>query len=259
MIDPFATTRTRGLRWTDWVFAAVMLILVGACLVLGNWQMQRLGEKEALIAAVDARLDAEPVPAPPVEQWPTLDLESWNFQPVTLTGTYRYTQTATVFASLSSPRGRYSGPGYWVVTPFELEAGGTVFINRGFVPEEFQQTAATGDLYGDDLESVTISGLFRPGEHAGFMIPEADMSNRIEWVRDPERLAAMVDPSLAPFAPFYIDLPARPDGELPQGGETVISFTNNHLGYAITWYGFAIIALVMLGAWLWRQSRLRRP
>ncbi len=34
------------------------------------------------------------------------------------------------------------------------------------------------------------------------MTPEADMSNRIEWVRDPARLAQMADPALAPIAPF---------------------------------------------------------
>ena len=91
------------------------------------------------------------------------------------------------------------------------------------------------------------------------MVPEADMSDRVEWVRNVPRLAAMVDPSMAPFAPFYVDLPAAGEGDLPQGGETVVSFTNNHLGYAYTWYGFAIVAVVMLGAWLWRQSHRPLP
>lgn len=239
----------------DWAFAILMLVVAAVCLFLGNWQMQRLGEKEALIAAVDQRLHAEPIPAPGVDEWSGLDLDAWNFQPVTLTGTYRYTQTVTVFASLSNANGRFSGPGYWVVTPFELQEGGTVFVNRGFVPEEYQEAAALGDLHGDDPGPVTIEGLMRPGEKAGFMIPEADMSNRIEWVRDPERLAAMVDPALTPVAPFYVDLPARPDGELPQGGETVITFPNSHFGYALTWYGFAIIAVIMGGFWLWQSRR----
>ncbi len=75
----------------------------------------------------------------------------------------------------------------------------------------------------------------------------------------PERLADMVDPALAPFAPFYVDLLAGPPGQLPQGGETVITFPNNHLGYAITWYGFAVVALVMLGAWAWRHRRGQVP
>lgn len=243
----------RRLRWTDWLFTALMLALAVTCLFLGNWQMQRLGEKEALIAAVDARLDAPPVPVPPAADWPGLDLDAWNFQPVSLTGTYRYTQTVTVFTSLSEPHGRLSGPGYWVVTPFELADGGTVFVNRGFVPQQYQEAAIMGDLHGDDPGTVTITGLFRPGESAGFMTPDANMSDRIEWVRDPVRLAAMADPALAPIAPFYVDLPA--EGDLPQGGETVVSFPNNHFGYALTWYGFAIVAVVMLGFWLWRQTR----
>lgn len=247
--------KRRGLRWTDALFAILMLILAVTCLFLGNWQMARLGEKEALVAAVDSRLSSEPIPAPGADQWIGLDLDKWNFQPATLTGTYRYTQTVTVFTSLTDARGRFSGPGYWVVTPFELESGGTVFVNRGFVPQELQEQAALGDLHGDDPGIVTVTGLLRPGEQVGFMAPEPDMSDRIEWVRNPERLAAMVDPALAPIAPFYVDLPAGGAGDLPQGGETVVSFSNNHFGYALTWYGFAIVAVVMLGFWLWRQTR----
>lgn len=237
-----------------WTFVALMLALAATCVWLGTWQMQRLAEKEALIVAVDDRLGAAPIPIPPADQWPSLDLEALNFQPVSLTGAFRYNQTVTVFTGLANAKGLASGPGYWVVTPFVLaEGGGTVFVNRGFVPEDFQE-AAVMDAEGDEVQ-VAISGLFRPGEHAGFMTPGPDTSNRIEWVRDPIRLAAMVDPALAPIAPFYVDLPAGESGLLPQGGETVIEFPNNHLGYAYTWYGFAIVAVVMLGFWLWRQRK----
>lgn len=234
-----------------WAFVVLMLALAAACVWLGTWQMQRLGEKEALVAAVDARLDADPVPVPPAEQWAELDLEALNFQPVSLTGAFRYNQTVTVFTSLANARGPADGPGYWVVTPFVLAQGGTVFVNRGFVPQDFQEAAVT-DGQGEDGQ-VTISGLLRPAEAAGMMTPGPNMSDRIEWVRDPQRLAEMVDPALAPFAPFYVDLPAGPPGELPQGGETVVEFPNNHLGYAYTWYGFAIVAVVMLAFWLARQ------
>lgn len=259
MADPVSTAASlRTLRWTDWVFTAMMLVLAVVCVFLGNWQMARLAEKEALIAAVDDRLESAAVSVPTAVDWPNLDMATWNFRPVSLTGSFRYTQTLTVFTSLSSARGTYSGPGYWVVTPFELSGGGTVFVNRGFVPEQYQETAAMGDLHSDDPGVVTLTGILREGETAGFMIPEANMSDRIEWVRDPVRMAAMVDPALAPFAPFYVDLPSTGEGALPQGGETVISFTNNHFGYALTWYGFAIIALVMLGFWLWHQTRPSR-
>jgi|SRR5215217_6373027 len=242
----------RGLgRVMTWTFVVLMLVLAVTCAWLGVWQMHRLADKEALIAAVDQRLGADPIPVPPSAEWATLDVEALNFQPVSLTGSFRYNQTVTVFTSLANARGPASGPGYWVVTPFVLTDGGTVFVNRGFVPQDFQEAAVT-DAQGDDGQ-VTISGLLRPSESAGFMTPGPNTSDRVEWVRDTVRLAAMVDPALAPVAPFYVDLPAGPAGELPQGGETVVEFPNNHLGYAYTWFGFAIVAVVMLGFWLARQ------
>lgn len=243
----------RSSRVKSGIFVVFMLALAVLCVWLGTWQMHRLAEKEALIAAVDERLTADPIPVPAADQWPGLDLDDLNFQPVTLTGAFRYNQTVTVFTSLSEARGPASGPGYWVVTPFVLADGGTVFVNRGFVPQDMQE-AAVSDAEADEAK-VTINGLLRPAEASGWMMPEPDMSNRIAWVRDPASLAEMVDPALAPIAPFYVDMAAGPPGTLPQGGETVVEFPNNHFGYAMTWYGFAIVAIVMLGFWLWRQRR----
>ncbi|MEO9299138.1 SURF1 family protein [Devosia alba] len=237
-------------------FVVLMLLLAAICVWLGVWQLQRLAEKEALIAAVDQRLDAPPVEVPAVSQWASLDLDDLNFRPVSLSGAFRYNQTITVFTSLSNARGAASGPGYWVVTPFVLTDGGTVFVNRGFVPEALQEAAVTDPE--SDIVPVTITGLLRSGEKAGLMTPAPDTSNRVEWVRDPARLAEMIDPALAPIAPFYVDLPAGAPGELPQGGETVIEFPNSHLGYALTWFGFAIVAVVMLGFWLFRQRTSSR-
>jgi surfeit locus 1 family protein len=147
---------TRPLRWTDWLFAVLMLVLAAVCAFLGAWQMDRLAEKDALVAAVDARLTSAPIPVPAVDQWSSLDYEALVFQPVSLTGAYRYTQTLTVFTSLSNANGQYGGPGFWVMTPFELEEGGTVFVNRGFVPQQYQEAAAIGDLHGEDPGMVTI-------------------------------------------------------------------------------------------------------
>ena len=130
--------RTLGRLMTG-TFVVLMLALAVACAWLGTWQLHRLAEKEALIAAVAERLHDAPIPVPPADQWANLDLTDLNFRPVALTGAFRYNQTVTVFTSLANAHGTASGPGYWVVTPFVLNTGGTVFVNRGFIPEAMQE------------------------------------------------------------------------------------------------------------------------
>ena len=180
------------------------------------------------------------------------NFETFAFHPVTASGHYLNDKTVLVFTSLSEPKGRYSGPGYWVMTPFALDAGGVAFINRGFIPQASASSFASGAT--GPVGDQTITGIALHPEATGPFTPGPDTANHIEWVRDPVRLAAMAGIS-DPLLPLTIDLPAGEAGALPQGGETLVEFPNNHLGYAFTWFGFALLTPALLAFWVYRQLR----
>jgi surfeit locus 1 family protein len=228
-------------------FILLMLGLTALFVTLGAWQMERLGEKEALIAAVGAGLAGAPVPLETIEA-------GADYRPVTFSGSYHTSGQVLVFTSLADAKGQYSGPGYWVMTPLVLDAGGTIFVNRGFIPQD-RRSEFPSTVVPQGHQDLT--GLLRRAETAGGFTPEPDYSNGIDWIRDPQRLAAFGTDLPQPVLPWFVDLPAGAPGELPQGGETVVEFPNNHLGYALTWFGFAIITPVLLGFWLARQRKGR--
>lgn len=240
-------------RLSRFAFAMLMLALTGLFIALGVWQVERLGEKEALIARVADRMNAPPTELAPASEWQNLDPVSLDYAQVSVTGHYVPRHTITVFTSLGDARGEASGPGYWVLTAFALDSGGTVFVNRGFVPQDRRPDFMNGQ--GIDESPRTLTGVARQPEKAGTFTPEANLEDRIDYVRDPARLWLLTAPDLGPFAPVTIDLPAGPPGTLPQGGETVVDFPNNHLGYAMTWFGFALITPILLVFWLRRQRR----
>lgn len=240
-----------------WAFIGFMLVLMAIFATLGIWQVERLGEKERLIANVASRMTLAPEQLPPVSEWHAFDADAWNYRPVTAAGTFHPEQTVLVFTSLVDQRGKFSGPGYWVMTPLELAAGGTVFVNRGFVPQESAEAFATGGAVEPGL--VSLEGVARATEEVNSFTPAPDTAKRVEWVRNTARLAALAGPVAQPVAPIYIDLPALAGGTLPQGGETVVSFPNNHLGYAITWFGFATLVPFLLFFWARRQRGPKPP
>ncbi len=57
--------------------------------------------------------------------------------------------------------------------------------------------------------------------------------------------------------PFSIDADgSEVPGGLPRGGQTRLIFTNDHLGYAVTWFGLAIALLGVYLAFHIREGRL---
>jgi surfeit locus 1 family protein len=243
--------------WRKWAFVLLMLTLTVFFVALGVWQWQRLQEKEALIATVTERLADEPVVFPEHRSWTTAEAGDYDYRPVIVHGRYLAEQTVFVFTNLADPKGQFGGPGYWVMTPLALEAGGTIWINRGFIPESARADFAGGGAVESGF--ATLSGIAKPSESAGAFTPKPSVASRTEWVRNVPRLTELSPDVPAPVAPVYLDLPATASGALPQGGETVVNFPNNHFGYALTWFGFAILTPIMLFFWLRRERQPRAP
>ena len=232
------------------------LVAFAILISLGFWQVQRLQWKEALIASVNARLDAPPVPAPGPGAWPDLEDAGLEYQPVTVTGHFLHPKEAHVFTTLNSPKGTFGGMGYFVMTPLETPEGWLVYVNRGFVPEDrkYASTRPAGQLDGE----VTVTGLFRAARGPSWITPSDDAAKNVWFSRDPALFAEAGGLPPIRVAPYTIDARSDPDlpGGLPQGGETLVEFPNNHLGYAITWFGLAAgLAGVFL---VFARSRLRQ-
>src|SRR5690606_30641352 len=108
-----------------------------------------------------------------------------------------------------------------------------------FVPED--RKFATMRPAGQVDAEVTVTGLFRAPRGPTWLSPEDNLAKNVWFSRDPGRFAAWRGPPAAWVAPYIIDAGFDPDltGGLPQGGETIVEFSNNHFGYALTWFGLA--------------------
>ena len=238
----------RGLLLPGLLATVGFAILIG----LGFWQLERRIWKEQLIARVETRTRAPVQPIAVEADWLKLDAVRDEYWVVTASGTFRHDREALVHTVLSEPRGRFSGVGYWVLTPLELANGAIVIVNRGFVSADHRNptTRRAGQVEGP----VKVTGLLRMPEAPNSFTPNNDPA-RGEWfVRDPQAIAAAF--GLERVAPFMIDADAAPNpGGLPQGGETRLRFPNNHLGYALTWFGLAAALAGVFGAFAWQRLR----
>jgi surfeit locus 1 family protein len=243
-----------GLLWQSAAAVVAFAILCG----LGTWQVQRLHWKTALIERVSAGLKAAPLPAPAPEAWPTLDFGKSEYQPVSVTGRFDNAHEIHVLYTLTEPKGPLGGLGYFVMTPLETAGGWIVYVNRGFVPAAKADPATRPDGQVEG-ETTVIGPLRQPGRRSWFM--PADNAAKNQWFsRDPALFADAQGLPAAEVAPYIIDErfdPARPGG-LPQGGETVVSFPNNHLGYLITWYGLAFSLALVYVPYLGKRLTQRR-
>jgi surfeit locus 1 family protein len=230
-----AAFRRRDILGLAVAAAAGFAVLVS----LGVWQLQRQQWKQALIARVEERLVAPPVPAPGPEAWSDLDLGFEEYRPVSVSGRFRNADEVHVVATLTAPKGPLGGIGYLVMTPLQTSAGWIVYVNRGFVPAA-RKDSATRAAGLVETETV-VTGLLRAPYRRSWFMPK-DRVDRNEWFsRDPRLYAEATGLRAEDVAPFIIDASrdSTAEGGLPQGGETIVSFPDNHLGYALTWFGLA--------------------
>ena len=246
--SPTDIGRARGLLAPAFATLLMTAFLIG----LGVWQIQRLAWKEGLIREIDERTTAAPVPLPPRSAWAELRPDDYAYRHVSATGTFEHGAEIHVFRPLGESRGPAHGIGDLVLTPLRLDGGGTVIVNRGFVPIETLDPAMRPD--GQVQGRVAITGLMREPEPRNLFTPNDDPVHNQWFTRDPVAMAAFLH--LDDAAPFTIDQDVSPiPGGLPQGGETVLDIPNNHLSYALTWFGLAAGLLGVFAVFAWRRLR----
>jgi surfeit locus 1 family protein len=239
------SSRRSPIRKLVWPTIATLIAFAILC-SLGTWQLRRMAWKEALIAQVDSRLKDAPVPAPGPEAWKTLDLGEADYTPVTVSGTFLNDAEAHFYSALMQPRGPIGGIGWFVFTPLRTDDGWIVYVNRGFVPDAMKDASkrAAGQLPGH----VTVTGLLRRPENPGRVQASPNLVTNQWFAREPARFGAAKGFPADQVAPYSIDADATPNpGGLPQGGETTVNFSNNHLQYVVTWFGLALALLGVYG------------
>ncbi|MBV9431165.1 MAG: SURF1 family protein [Hyphomicrobiales bacterium] len=236
------------------LFVPALFTCIGVVLLsgLGIWQLERKNWKEGLIAAISARVDAPPAQFPPEAAWSVLAPETDEYRHVRLDGHFLNDKEAHLQANLVSSGMDDGALGYDILTPLELPNGALVLVNRGFVPLDKKDASARRE---SEIEGKTlVTGLIRFPQARPWFAPKDDAANNIWFSRDPTLIAKAY--GLERVAPVIVDADEATDkNTLPRGGQTRIMLPNDHLQYALTWFGLALALLCIFISYAVRRTR----
>ena len=203
---------------------AMLAILIG----LGTWQIYREHWKEGILARI-ARAEA----APPVP----LHGDPTPFTKVAVTGRLRPDLSASYGDDVRDmPQGPVMGTD--LIQPLERPGRPPLLVDRGWVPQHPPTPIAQPQ--GD----TTVVGYIHQAEKPGFFAAGDDPAARTFYTLDPQRIGASLGlPHVAPF--ILIAMGPAPPQRWPDPAKHLPRPPNNHLNYAITWYGLAITLVVM--------------
>lgn len=226
-----------------WVPTAFMLVSMAVCLGLGAWQMQRKAWKEDLLQRIAAAQESLPLTQLPKEPEA---LTAQEFRRVQIAGTF-FPEKSLYLGG----RFRDGESGYFVLTPLYIKGDGrAVLVNRGFITLPMRPTFE--GLHYNGL-NVPVEGIVRlPREKKRFLPDNSPTRNTWFW----EDMPAIRSQTGLDLLPIVIEVTSdKSSVEYPRPSRGRINIRNDHLGYAVTWFSMALVALVML---ILYQRKLRR-
>ena len=216
-------------------------------MALGTWQIDRLGQKNDLLKKIQ-RVSEEITDLKDIKIDDS-NLDDWLYRKIKIHGDFISQENIFVFTHLSDPRGKFGGAGYWVLNPFKSDEGNIIIINRGFIPQSiFDQFSSSTNKYKENI----VTGYVRKFEKENIFTPDKNMEDRILYLFEKNDIKKMF--RIKKIEPYFIDQ-VDDYNSLPQSNETQLKFPNNHLSYAITWYGLATALLFIYFYSIFRRKK----
>jgi len=217
---------------------SLFLVVIGiggaaVLLWLGFWQVQRLNWKLDVIAQIDARIAASPIPLPDV-----LDPVADAYLPVAVRGIVEPPYLRVLVSQ------KEIGAGYRIISALDM-GGRRVLLDRGFTP-----VAQTEIPVHDGSETVR-GNLQWPQETDGYT-PAPDIAKNIWFARDVAAMAQALGTEPVLVVAKTTSFNDRPVTPLPVDTAAI---PNDHLQYAVTWFSLAAIWVAMTLAFILRARR----
>ena len=221
--DASRRRRWRELALPGFLASLLVLLLVG----LGVWQLHRLKWKLGILAEIAA---AESRPGIPLSAHPG------PYSKVAVPGRLRL-GLAALYGDEVQDTAAGPVPGGQLIVPLAPDKGPLILVDLGWVPLDQQRPA------GLPRGPTLVNGFILPPRHPGLFSAPDDPAARRFYTLDPARIGAAL--GLAHVAPFtLIALGRRRPGVYPMPARHLPHPPNNHLEYALTWFGLAGVVII---------------
>lgn len=220
-----------------------VLLLVPLFFSLGQWQWNKAAAKDERQSQLDQRSAQMPIQLPGTP----LDAESLRFRSVAVRGIWE-----PQYQILIDNRVHQERAGYHVITPLRIEGSEMrVLVNRGWIPAEAVHTQIPSVNTPAGL--IDLSGIaLVPGNRFFSLAAEAE-SPQWQTVWQNLDFPRYIGKLPFPLQPVVIQMSADSEGggfvrDWPRPDERI----EQHLGYALQWWGFAASTVLI---WLFVNFR----
>lgn len=231
--------------------AFLTALMLAVLLALGFWQVDRLAWKQDLLARIEARQKDAPLKLSSAADMAALARGRDGYRRAEVQGRFAPQQGFWFTQIENRPPGlaAQDAAGYHILAPFILADGSAILVDRGFVPARMKDALAA-----NPSGQQTLALVLRWPDRRGVFDNDDKPQENVFYVRDPSAIGTHWQFDFPPF----IGEVAAPGAGWPRGGQTRLQIANNHLQYAGTWFGLAIVLVIVSGLWHIRLMKSRQ-
>ncbi|MBD0420952.1 SURF1 family protein [Streptomyces sp. TRM S81-3] len=245
----------RFLLSRQWVILTLIaLLLIPTMIRLGFWQMHRYEERTARNDLVADALGAEPVPVERLTAPGKKITTDERYRTVTAKGRFDTDDEVVVRRRTNAD----DAVGYHVLTPFVLDDGKVLLVNRGWIPADSPSQTDFPEIPAPPRGEITVTGRMMPDETtaaSGIKDLEGLPDRQVMLINSEQQAERLGAPVLGGYVVLTAPEPASGTPQLigrPGNEDAALNFA-----YAIQWWLFS--AAVPVGWWFLvrREARER--